>query len=313
MDICWLLPSFALEVFFFILLLSERNLSVFFGMFRSLLCILAVEKLLIHYERFKDEWRTASQKVFDITELLEAILLETDMRTLLTSAQRVSRRWHALIQDSSALQMMLFFRPAQAKGAWESQRRKTNPLIKEFLWDGLFRRQPTRYYGELMRDFSRMHAKTERMYLRKQASWKRMLLHQPPTVRLGFVETNNPHFPNGNALVFSQVKLTPENDGDFVRLDTLYRGIKRGLLWPELEPLMFRPIPITQVLLRREQRDILSSKYLVENDVVFLVDRYDPLREERAAPSGQHEQFQCWINTLGPSQVVRKPSWELFF
>ncbi|KAH7024448.1 uncharacterized protein B0I36DRAFT_331450 [Microdochium trichocladiopsis] len=51
------------------------------------------------------------RRILDTLELLELILLQLDMRTLLTSAQRVSKKWHASIQGSPALQRRLFFMP----------------------------------------------------------------------------------------------------------------------------------------------------------------------------------------------------------
>lgn len=46
-----------------------------------------------------------------IAELLEAVLLELDMRTLLVSAQRVSKHWHAVIKHSPRIQQALFYTP----------------------------------------------------------------------------------------------------------------------------------------------------------------------------------------------------------
>src|SRR5690625_2582029 len=54
---------------------------------------------------------TAMQHVLDTSELLELILVHVDMQTLLTSAQRTSRTWHALIATSPPLQRRLFFLP----------------------------------------------------------------------------------------------------------------------------------------------------------------------------------------------------------
>lgn len=51
-------------------------------------------------------------KLTAIPELLELILLHVDLRTILTSAQRVSRAWHALVTTSTALQRALFFAPS---------------------------------------------------------------------------------------------------------------------------------------------------------------------------------------------------------
>lgn len=50
-------------------------------------------------------------KVLHTPELLEAVLGSLDIRTLLTSAQLVSRAWHSLITHSPSLQRALYFRP----------------------------------------------------------------------------------------------------------------------------------------------------------------------------------------------------------
>ncbi|RAL15382.1 uncharacterized protein BO97DRAFT_411517 [Aspergillus homomorphus CBS 101889] len=55
-----------------------------------------------------------THRVFLVYELLEAILLLTDPRTLLTSAQRVCHFWHDLIQDSLEIQRALYFKPSSA-------------------------------------------------------------------------------------------------------------------------------------------------------------------------------------------------------
>ncbi|KAK3691332.1 hypothetical protein LTR37_018693 [Vermiconidia calcicola] len=59
---------------------------------------------------------TALAAVLATTELLEAVLLELDMKTLLL-AQRVSQRFRDVIKASPTLQMKLFFRPATIKQA----------------------------------------------------------------------------------------------------------------------------------------------------------------------------------------------------
>lgn len=72
-------------------------------------------------------------EVLGTTELLEAILLSLDQRTLLVSAQRVNHTWHTLIQISTTLQQALFFRPSwqamamesRGGGCWGQQREET--------------------------------------------------------------------------------------------------------------------------------------------------------------------------------------------
>ncbi|KAI3327823.1 hypothetical protein HD806DRAFT_531158 [Xylariaceae sp. AK1471] len=54
---------------------------------------------------------SAAQHVLGTVELLEFILLNLDTRTLLTSAQRVDRYWHEVIRHSPLLQRALFFEP----------------------------------------------------------------------------------------------------------------------------------------------------------------------------------------------------------
>ncbi|KAL4954382.1 hypothetical protein BDW69DRAFT_163300, partial [Aspergillus filifer] len=57
--------------------------------------------------------RSAANRVLETPELLEMILVQTDMRTLLISAQRVCRTWKALIDHSPSLQRALFFTPVK--------------------------------------------------------------------------------------------------------------------------------------------------------------------------------------------------------
>ncbi|PLB53484.1 hypothetical protein P170DRAFT_435112 [Aspergillus steynii IBT 23096] len=54
---------------------------------------------------------TAAETALSTPELLEAILLELDMATLLVSAQRVDRYWFGLISASIRLQQALYFKP----------------------------------------------------------------------------------------------------------------------------------------------------------------------------------------------------------
>ncbi|KAK7957741.1 hypothetical protein PG996_010812 [Apiospora saccharicola] len=79
-------------------------------------------------------------QVFGTTELLEHILVHLDVATFLISAQRVQRRWRALISDSPMQQRQLFFRglPAPAKGyaaafleSSSSSGPQVNPLLRE--------------------------------------------------------------------------------------------------------------------------------------------------------------------------------------
>lgn len=68
--------------------------------------------------------------VMAIPELLENILLQVDMGTLLTSALRVNKDWNALITSSPVLQEALFFSPISEASEpetwdWDSQTVRT--------------------------------------------------------------------------------------------------------------------------------------------------------------------------------------------
>ena len=68
--------------------------------------------------------------VFGITELIEKILLECDQKTLLTSACRVSKRWHSVIQTSTQIQQALYFLPVH-DDARHAAKPVSNPRLME--------------------------------------------------------------------------------------------------------------------------------------------------------------------------------------
>lgn len=130
------------------------------------------------------------ERVVAPTELLEALLLSMDMRTLLTVAQRVCRRWHHLICTSPSLQKALFFEPDKAVPSTDPLR---NPLLAEIftVWfdhnhNASTERGPrtrSRHYYKDVR--ASPFAKKLDVVLHKNATWKQMLVQQPPLVYLG--------------------------------------------------------------------------------------------------------------------------------
>ncbi|KAI3327366.1 hypothetical protein HD806DRAFT_520232 [Xylariaceae sp. AK1471] len=134
--------------------------------------------------------------VFRTPELLEAILSQLDMRTLLVSAQLVNREWCELVGSSPTIQKALYFEPITQTSKTMTQ----NPLLVEVfpLWfreikkkDEVpnehsrfkrdfvsFRRED--FYQLPMADKSRRDA-----FMHPDATWRRMLVRQPPALRLG--------------------------------------------------------------------------------------------------------------------------------
>lgn len=126
----------------------------------------------------------ATKKCLDTPELLEMILTQADMRTLLTSA-RVSQNWFNLISTSPSIQKALFFTPIK-ESEWGREEKILNPLLTE-AFPSLF---PTKY--KLHHDHfdicSLPMAKDDlamARFTRKGASWRKMLVQQPPISGIG--------------------------------------------------------------------------------------------------------------------------------
>ncbi|CEJ55305.1 hypothetical protein PMG11_01569 [Penicillium brasilianum] len=116
------------------------------------------------------------------TELLEAILSLVDIQTLLL-AQRVSCQWANCIQESPQLQQTLFFQPAPT-----TTPRQQNPLLKSkfpYWFPADDHKSCSISFGAGdMQDF----LESSETHLRPEASWRRMLVQQPPILTLGWVE-----------------------------------------------------------------------------------------------------------------------------
>jgi hypothetical protein len=118
-------------------------------------------------------------------EILELILLQLDNQTLLTAAQQTCRGWRELIYRSPYLQKALFFLPESGRG--DEEEKTQNPL--------LIRRFPSLFgksneLGSLLPslDMIKTPQKLE-AYLRPEASWRRMLVQQPPVLVIGALES----------------------------------------------------------------------------------------------------------------------------
>ncbi|KAI0487807.1 hypothetical protein F4859DRAFT_525842 [Xylaria cf. heliscus] len=120
---------------------------------------------------------SAVYKTLNITELLILIFRQCDIRTLLTGAQRVSHLWHSTIDSTLAIQEALFFRPCIRDDGSEPV---LNPLLVEnfgLFFDGKahtresFHKLPIADGGKNGRRDA---------FMRQGASWRRMLVRQPP-------------------------------------------------------------------------------------------------------------------------------------
>ena len=122
-----------------------------------------------------------------IPELLEQILLNTDMCTLLTSAQRVCHYWKEVITKSKPLQQALFFEPVKTQKNHAQQTRIRNPLLEKLFWpSGIDTSTLQTNSTEDETIIQARIAYKKPIYAHKKASWQRMLIQQPATSTIGF-------------------------------------------------------------------------------------------------------------------------------
>jgi hypothetical protein len=152
-------------------------------------------------------------QALSIFEIFEAIVERVDMRTILISVQQVCTAWRNMVLKSRRIQKALFFYPnGEAYKGMESPR-TTNPLLwKSF--EPLFKipYAPMYYGGEwhyeppgtLQIDASTLiasglgmgdakdHRRRHLAFTRKGASWRQMLISQPPPTRICHVRQSTP-------------------------------------------------------------------------------------------------------------------------
>ncbi|KAK8867369.1 F-box domain-containing protein [Apiospora arundinis] len=207
---------------------------------------------------------TSQRQVFGTTELLQNILLNLDLQTLLVSAPLVARRWRDLISYSTPIQRALYFRGMPAPsyqeednndntdddyGSWPCDRFAMNPLLQAkfdpFFYDAELvaketgkrpRRQSCLLTSDRFKDLPLAGSEAWReAFMRPGASWRQMLVTQPPVRRLGFCESGR----NMGDVTFRFSELRPasnddeeEDDGDGLRMGELYDAVVSWLGTP---------------------------------------------------------------------------------
>jgi hypothetical protein len=107
------------------------------------------------------------------------------------------------------------------------------------------------------------------IYLRKETSWRRMLLKQPPSNKITVVGSL---YLDTQSLIPSQLALRPLSD--WCRLGDLYSGIEQGVILPTRDPFVFlcvvHPHADLDPKLRPPWSTVPISKLLFDCDVVFF-------------------------------------------
>lgn len=191
------------------------------------------------------ETMDSPHQIFLIPEVLEPVLLNLDTTTLLLS-QRVCHLWNSLIKTSPSLQTALFFRPqkeASTSTPALKPKRTVNPLMNKLLKHFVsnhrssfhrdFSSYLSRFGPQKSSDPSTTDVERRHPYLRPEASWREMLLHQPPAPTLAVSDDLIPLSIGGVASNESNAVL---------RLKHLERLVQVCFLFPVGKVLIFYPM-----------------------------------------------------------------------
>jgi hypothetical protein len=231
---------------------------------------------------------SAQMVVLSNPYLLEMIILQLDIRTLLMSAQLVCHTWGSTITSSSSIQQALFFR-ALPRGSSNAVEKTYNPLLAE-LFPSFFPQDPSpsapkNWGDEDIRETSSSidgkvtlnfalssldmvrHPEKMDAYLRKDASWRRMLVQQPPALSVSYLK-----FTDGQGGgSWKHYKIPCDIDG--MRMSMLYdlllllgpwssKVASSLVLWWGYTPVMIRRS-------RSRQRKQVFERALQESDIVI--------------------------------------------
>lgn len=194
-------------------------------------------------------------------ELLEAILLQVDMRTILVSSLRVCKRWNAIITNSPSLQRHLFFLEDEIAAPTH------NTLLQNhfpFLFQHAVDRETVPDFFALSKEsmepdgdlpFPHMPwlSANRDAYARPEASWHLMLVHQPPLYDIGRVDTFH------SACLSNTEPLFKEHPVCVTQL--LRAALRHNPLYTELPPHLDHEIPKSsfRVLWYQLPQDIIDD------------------------------------------------------
>ncbi|KAI1820189.1 hypothetical protein F4861DRAFT_524096 [Xylaria intraflava] len=172
-----------------------------------------------------------SDSVFNTVELLECILFELDMRALLM-IQRVNSLWRDTIASSPRIQESLYFRPAATQ-----KPPIRNPMLLEafplwFLENANLDRQhfPKRVRLLNLERLPISQESRKEAFEHPGASWRRMLVQQPPIPSLGRLEQS----------------VWPANSHE-LHFDQFPDGLRMGFLYDYAADWLRKTVPGTKI------------------------------------------------------------------
>lgn len=126
---------------------------------------------------------SAQQRVLWTTDTLELVLVQLDIQTLLL-AQRTCRLWHSLITTSPSIQKALFYLPRDVKKPiYNPILAKAFPAFFPHPTTGMTDAHFTFMTFDSIQNPDKIIA-----YNRREASWRRMLVRQPPPTNFAFID-----------------------------------------------------------------------------------------------------------------------------
>lgn len=153
----------------------------------------------------------ASNKVLTSPEIVENILLHSDLRTVLR-AQKTCQTWNNAIQEFLSIQKHLFFKPT---GDIDSER-IPNPLLDQAFLSFFpqVRRKLSVRHLDIVRNLHKAEA-----YIREEASWRRIIVQQSASNGLALLQINIRCLEDSPEGPVYEVLVRPKS---FVELHTSY-------------------------------------------------------------------------------------------
>jgi hypothetical protein len=168
--------------------------------------------------------------VLGTLEMVEAILLQTDLKTLLL-VQRVCKSWHNIVTRSPWIQKRLFFQPD-----FEAKTRRINPLLGQYFrpwFPEPGNKSHVIFGGSALRSLPLIQPDRRDAFRYANASWRRMLPRQPPIETLFCCY--KVAWMDGTSVSLSQFPREKfrntydrEGEGPFMRMEMLYEEVVVG-------------------------------------------------------------------------------------
>lgn len=314
------------------------------------------------------------ETVFSTPELFESILFQLDMRTLLTSAQRVNHAWHDLIAESPSLQKKLFFKPdysirSDTSGVDDERKkagrrkRTINPLLAE-LFAPLFpgpwpRTAEDERIESILNEFTQNYqsddeeeededeeeernpplinhredilnefpiARKREALVRRGASWRRMLVQQPPSKSLGLLTATSAM--GGSSLEHEVIEFSDDdsstdkyNRGSDIETQLSSSGLRMGLIYDLIHQkssqerigricvLWLKPAPLMLIKSNSEFKERNSKKLFstaLDMSDVVLYDSYTVQCMQYGFSGEEVDPFRCETEVYVPRNRIRK-------